>query len=137
MSLTLEEAKRIADGAVAKAKELKIRISVSVCDDGGQTVVLHRMDGANWAANYGCQGKAAAASAFGVPGSTLAERAQSPEGDIEFEGVRAAEGRHLNFGPGSVPVYHGGVLIGGCGVGGGTGTQDEECARAGVARFKG
>ena len=32
MVLTLEEANRIAQGAMAKAEELNIKVSVSVCD---------------------------------------------------------------------------------------------------------
>jgi uncharacterized protein GlcG (DUF336 family) len=35
MALTLEEANRIGQGAMAKAKDLNLRISVAVCDAGG------------------------------------------------------------------------------------------------------
>ena len=49
MALTLEEANRIAGAAVAKARELNIRISVAVCDAGGRLVAFQRMDNAIWA----------------------------------------------------------------------------------------
>jgi len=46
MSLTLAEANQVVQGALAKAKELNIRISVAVCDVGGRLMVFNRMDGA-------------------------------------------------------------------------------------------
>ena len=36
---------------------------------------------------------------------------------------------------GAVPIIRDGVAVGACGVGGGTGQQDEDCARAGVAKL--
>jgi uncharacterized protein GlcG (DUF336 family) len=65
MALTLEEANRIIEGAVAKARELNIRISVAVCDAGGRPLAFQRMDNAIWASAYGSQGKAVASAAFG------------------------------------------------------------------------
>ena len=52
MGLTLEEANRVIEGAVAKAKELNIRISVAVCDAGGRLVAFQRMNNAIWASAY-------------------------------------------------------------------------------------
>ena len=63
MSLTLEEANRIVGGALAKARELNIKISAAVVDSGGRLVALQRMDNAIWASAYGCQGKAVASAA--------------------------------------------------------------------------
>ena len=42
MSLTLEEANRILAGALAKARELNIRVSAAVCDSGGRLIALQR-----------------------------------------------------------------------------------------------
>ncbi len=47
-------------------------------------------------------------------------------------GVAAAHNRGLGSG---VPIIRNGVLEGACGVNGGTTQQDEDCARAGVARL--
>jgi uncharacterized protein GlcG (DUF336 family) len=129
MALTLEEANRIAQGAVAKARELNIRVSVAVCDAGGRLMAFQRMDNAIWASAYGSQGKAVASAAFGRPSGELAERANQPTP----AGIAAAEGGHMIMGQGAVPISRGGVLEGACGVGGGTAQQDEDCARAGVA----
>ena len=47
--LTLEEANRIAQGAMAKAAELDIKINVAVCDAGGRLIAFQRMNDARWA----------------------------------------------------------------------------------------
>ncbi len=75
MSLTLEEANRMLDGALTKARELNIRISAAICDAGGRLVAFQRMDNAIWASAYASQGKAIASAAFGRPSGEMAERA--------------------------------------------------------------
>ena len=57
-ALTLAEASRIVEGAIAKAEELNIKIAAAVCDAGGHLLAFSRMDGAIWAAAYGPPGKA-------------------------------------------------------------------------------
>jgi glc operon protein GlcG len=131
MALTLEEANRIAEGAIAKAKELNIRVSVAVCDAGGRLVAFQRMTNAMWASGYGSQGKAVASAAFGRPSGVLAERATQPTP----AGIAAAEGGHMIMGQGAVPIIRNGVVEGACGVGGGTAQEDEDCAAAGVAKL--
>jgi glc operon protein GlcG len=131
MPLTLSEANQIVHAAVAKAQELNIRISVAVCDAGGRLVAFNRMDGAIWAGAYGSQGKAVASVAFGRASGELQERAGSPI----IQGIAAAEGGHMIVSQGAVPIIRNGVVEGACGVGGGTAQQDEDCARAGVAKI--
>jgi uncharacterized protein GlcG (DUF336 family) len=130
MSLSLSDAKRIAEGAIKKAEELNIRISVSVADFGGKLIVFNKMDGGIWGANYGCQGKAAAASAFGIPTSQIGKL-----DPLVVEAVDAANGGLFALGGGGVPIYRDNVLVGSCGVGGGTGDEDEQCAVAGVSEL--
>src|SRR5215475_2999961 len=131
MSLTLEEANRIVAGALKKAAELNIKVSAAVCDAGGRLVAFQRMDNAIWASAYGSQGKAIASAAFGRPSGELTERAEHPTP----RGIAAAEGGHMIMGQGAVPIVRNGVIEGACGVGGGTSQQDEDCARAGIARL--
>ncbi len=131
MTLTLQEANRVIEGALAKAKELKIKISAAVCDTGGRLVAFQRMDNAIWASAYGSQGKAIASAAFGRASGLLTERAEHPT----LSGIAAAEGGHMFFGQGAVPIVRDGVVLGACGVGGGTAQEDEDCAKAGVARL--
>jgi uncharacterized protein GlcG (DUF336 family) len=131
MSLTLEEANRILDGALAKARELNIRISAAICDAGGRLVAFQRMDNAIWASAYASQGKAIASAAFGRPSGEMAERADQPTP----RGIAAAEGTHMIMGQGAVPIIRNGVVEGACGVSGGTAQEDEDCARAGITRL--
>jgi glc operon protein GlcG len=131
MPLTLSEANQVVHAAVAKAQEMNIRISVAVCDAGGRLVAFNRMDGAIWASAYGSQGKAVASVAFGRASGELQERAGSPI----ISGIAAAEGGHMIVSQGAVPIIRNGVVEGACGVGGGTAQQDEDCARAGVAKI--
>ena len=131
MPLTLAEANQIVQGAIEKAREMNIRISVAVCDAGGRLMAFNRMDGAIWAGAYGSQGKAIASVAFGRASGELQERAGSPI----VQGIAHAEGGHMIPSQGAVPIIRNGVVDGACGVGGGTAQQDEDCARAGVAKL--
>jgi uncharacterized protein GlcG (DUF336 family) len=131
MSLTLAEANVVVHAAIEKAKELNIRISVAVCDAGGRLMAFNRMDNAIWAGAYGSQGKAIASVAFGRASGELQERAGSPI----IQGIAHAEGGHMIPSQGAVPIVKNGVVVGACGVGGGTSQQDEDCARAGVAKI--
>ncbi len=131
MALTLAEANQVVQGALDKARELKIGISVAVCDAGGRLIAFNRMYGAIWGSLYGCQGKAIASAAFARPSGELQERADTPI----LRGIVAAEGGHMIPSQGAVPIIRNGLLEGACGVGGGTAQQDEDCARAGVAKL--
>ncbi len=129
MALSLEEANRIIAGALAKAAELNINVSVAVCDGGGRLIAFQRMDNTIWASAYGSQGKAVASASFGMPSGDLTPLAEHPT----FRGIAAAEGGHMIMGQGAVPIVRDGAVIGACGVGGGTGEEDEICAAAGAA----
>ena len=131
MTLTLQEANLVAGAAITHAESIDILVCVAVCDAGGRLVLFQRMDGAIWAAVYGSQGKAIASAAFGRPSGDLTERADHPT----FRGIVAADGGRIILGRGAVPILRDGQVIGACGVGGGTGEEDEDCARAGVARI--
>ena len=129
MAITLNEANRIIAGTIAHAEELGIKVNVAVCDAGGRLIAFNRMDGAIWAGVYGSQGKAVASAAFGRPSGEMQDRADQPTP----RGIAIAEGGHMIMGQGAVPIILSGVIEGACGVGGGTGSQDEDCARTGVS----
>ena len=129
MALTLDDANRVIAAAIAKARNLNIKVSVSVCDAGGRPLSFQRMDGAHWASAYGSQGKAIASAAFGRNSGDLSARADQPTP----RGIVAAEGGHMIMGQGAVPIRRNGELVGACGVGGGTAQEDEDCAAAGAA----
>lgn len=127
MALTLEEANRIIQGALVKAKELGIKVSVAICDGGGRLVAFQRMDNAIWASTFASQGKAIASSATGHPSGAF----DNPT----IRGVAAAEGGHMILGQGGIAILRNGVVEGACGVAGGTSQQDEDCAQAGAEHF--
>ncbi len=131
MPVTLAEANRILEGAIAHAQELNIKVNVAVCDAGGRLIAFNRMDGAIWAGVYGSQGKAVASAAFGRTSGELQQRADQPTP----RGIALAEGGHMIMGQGGVPIIRNGVVDGAVGVGGGTSQEDEDCSNAGIARL--
>ena len=131
MALTLAEANRAVEGAIARAQELNIKINVAVCDAGGRLVAFNRMDGAIWGGMYGSQGKAIASVAFGRASGDLQTNADTPI----IRGILVAEGGHGIPSKGALPIIRNGVVEGAVGVGGGTAQEDEDCARAGLAKI--
>jgi glc operon protein GlcG len=131
MSIRLAEANRAIQAALAKAHNLAVNISVTVCDADGRLVALQRMDGAFAEANLASIGKALASA-----------RSGSPSGDESIEGseyFRTAtvigEGAPLIRRPGGLPIIRAGQVEGALGVGGATDEQDVECALAGIDAF--
>lgn len=128
MQITLEEANRMAQAAIAKAEEFGIKVTVAVNDAGGRLVVLNRMDDAHWAGVFGSQGKATASAAFKRPTASMEPQADSPA----LKSIISAIGQNIILRQGGVPLVIDGHVEATCGVGGGTPQQDEDCAQAGV-----
>ncbi len=127
MSITLEDANRMIQAALAKASEIGVKVSIAVCDGGGNLIAFGRMDGASSISAVVAQGKAAASAGFGRPSGTL--QADSPV----IQAVIAAMGGRMLPAQGAVPVVKDGSLAGAIGGSGATAEQDEDCARAGLA----
>ena len=127
MTLNLADAQLIAEGATEKAESLGIKVCVAVSDAGGRLVVLNRMDGAPWASAHSSQGKALTSAAFNISSRRIGAghaRLFGKQGDaLDFVYLQ-----------GAAAVFRDDVTVGSCGVAGGTSTQDEECARAGIAK---
>ncbi len=128
-SITLDEANKVIEAAIATANEQGTRMSIAVVDTGGRLVSFARMDDAIWAGVYGSHGKAIASAAFKRPSAFFQDMADRPI----FQGIKAGEGDHMILSQGAVPIEKDGEVIGAVGVGGGTGQQDEDCAVAGAA----
>jgi uncharacterized protein GlcG (DUF336 family) len=129
MSVSYEEAKRIVDAAFAAAKEMGIKIAIAVLDERGDTVIQARMDGGRWWWVDTCRAKAFATTLFGMPSGQLTERLTSGVGLA----MLAMHSGKIAYAQGALPILREGRLIGAVGVGGGTGQQDEDAARAGIA----
>ncbi len=127
MSLSLTDAQRMIEAAIAKGVELDVKLSVAVCDTGGTLIAFSRMNGAISVSATVAPGKAAASAGFGRPSGALA--ADSPV----IQSVIATTGGRMLAAQGAVPVYQSGELVGAIGASGATAEQDEECAQAGAA----
>jgi uncharacterized protein GlcG (DUF336 family) len=121
--LKLAEANRAVEAALAKAEDLAIHISVSVCDPYGRLVSHQRMDDVFAEACHMSIGKATAAARLG--------RSSGEEGSLV--GTVLARGAPVIRIRGGLPIIRGDEMEGGVGVcGGHAHEQDEECARAGI-----
>lgn len=127
MALTLADANRMVEAAIAKAKEMNINLSVSVCDAGGHLLAFNRMEGAIFISAVAAQGKAVGAVGFGRDSSAIS--GDSPV----VQAIMASQGGRIIPAQGAVPVIQNGRVVGAIGGSGGTAQQDEDCARAGLA----
>ena len=127
MALTLAEANRMVQAAITKAAELNIKLSIGVCDSGGNLIAFNRMEGASAVSATVAQGKAAASAGFGRASGTL--QADSPV----IQAIISTMGGRMLPAQGAVPLHKNGELVGAIGGSGGTAQQDEECAQAGAA----
>ena len=128
-TITLVAAGALVAAAVAKAQEIGVPMAIAVVDESGVLKAFGRMDGAGPASVEIVQAKAFTAAAFRVPTSLLAERNQNnPAVLASFPNFQ-----RVTLLPGGIPIRSGNAVIGGIGVGGGTGQQDIEVAEAALA----
>ena len=123
--LTLDVARRVAAAAEAEARRNNWAVSIAVLDEAGHMMVFHRMDGAKLVATGIAIRKARTAVYLQGPTKGLEE---------EVAGGRTALLPIDGFMPleGGIPLMAEGVLVGAIGVSGVTGSQDAQCAQAGV-----
>ena len=127
MALTLSDANRMVQAAIAEAGRINIKLSVSVCDAGGHLLAFNRMEGAIFISAVAAQGKAVGAVGFGRDSSAIS--ADSPV----TQAIMATQGGRIIPAQGAVPIVRDGEVIGAIGGSGGTAQQDEDCARVGLA----
>jgi uncharacterized protein GlcG (DUF336 family) len=130
--ITLEDAKRIIAAAEKKAEDIGQPMNIAVVDAGGNLVAHVRMDKA-WIGSIDISIKKAwTARAFDISTKQLAEFSQS--GD-PFFGIHASNNGKVMIFAGGIPLKRGDVVVGGVGVSGGMGKQDQAVAEAGVDAF--
>jgi glc operon protein GlcG len=135
--LTLAGARRIIAAAEAKATEMGLKMNIAVVDDGGHLLAFARMDGARPASGYTALTKATTAATFRQETGPLPKGASAPDPllNLSLQNAAAASGGKVTTLFGGVPVVVEGQVIGGVGIGGGTGEQDAVVAKAGIAAF--
>lgn len=131
-SLTLAQANRIVEAALAKAREMKIKpLAVAVLDSSGHLKSLQREDEASMFRVDVAMGKAWAAVGMGASSRTLLARAKE---NPQFYGALAAtaQGKFLPQ-TGAVLIKDAaGNVVGSAGASGGTGDEDEACCAYGA-----
>jgi glc operon protein GlcG len=138
VKLTLSGARLIIAGAEARAAEMGLKVNIAVVDDGGHLLTFDRMDGARPASGYTAMTKATTAATFRQETGPLPKGAATPDPllNLSLQNAAAASGGKLTTLFGGVPILVDGQVIGGVGVGGGTGEQDAAVAKAGIARLQ-
>jgi glc operon protein GlcG len=133
VQLNLAGAEKVIAAAKAKAAALGVKANIAVVDDGGHLLAFARMDGARPASAATAQTKAASAATFRQETGTL-----PPNGEpdlllnLSLQNAAAAGGGKITTLKGGVPVVIDGQVVGAVGVGGGSGEQDAEVAKAGI-----
>ncbi|MDH6266205.1 glc operon protein GlcG [Rhizobium sp. SG_E_25_P2] len=122
LSLSHAGAMAALAAAVAKAEEIGIPQNIVIVDTSGVFLAGIRMDGAKYLSIDTATGKARFSASHNAPSGH-----QAFETSVTF-GL-ATKGGTANL-PGGLPIRFDGVLVGGIGVGSGTGDQDLDVARA-------
>ena len=135
--LTALGARRVILGANAKAVELKLKSNIAVVDDGGLLMAFERMDGARPASISTSQTKAISAATFRSPTGPVASagKENDPLFNMSLQAAASDSGGKITTLQGGLPIVVDGQVIGAIGVAGGSGEQDLEVAKAGVAAF--
>jgi glc operon protein GlcG len=134
IDLTLAGAAQIIEAAQQKARAMDLKVNIAVVDDGGHLIAFARMDGARPASGYTAITKATTAATFRQATGPVGRDAAAPDVwlNLSLQLAASASGGKLTTLYGGVPVVVEGQIIGAVGVGGGSGEQDAEVARAGI-----
>jgi len=131
--ITLEQAQAAVAAALAKAKEIGVKMNIAVVDEGANLRAFARMDGAWLGSIDVSQKKARTARYFDMPTGEIGKLSQ-PGGSLY--NIEHSNGGLITF-PGGVPIVNAqGAVIGAIGVSGNTVENDHLVASAGAAAVK-
>ena len=128
--LTLEDVQKIAAAAEAEARKNQWSVAISIVDDGGHPLWLHRMDGVPPVSSYIAPSKAKTA-ALGCRESKVYEDMINA-GRYSFLSAPEIDGML----EGGVPIMVNDQCIGAVGVSGVKSMEDAQIAKAGIAALK-
>jgi uncharacterized protein GlcG (DUF336 family) len=124
--ISLDRADAALAAAVADSKKHDWKMNCAVVDSGGNLVSFKRMDGAALASIAIAEHKARAAAKYRRETKVFENGVQNGVNYLlSLDDVIASRG--------GIPIVEGGKMIGAIGCSGGTGSQDEVVAKAGVA----
>jgi glc operon protein GlcG len=135
--LTLDGARTVIAAAAVQAAAMNLKMNIAVVDEGGHLLSFDRMDGARPASGYTAITKASTAATFRQPTGPIPAGTANPDPLLNLSLQLAAQssGGKITTLLGGLPIIVDGQVIGGVGVGGGSGEQDAQVARAGVQAF--
>jgi uncharacterized protein GlcG (DUF336 family) len=129
-SVSLDDAQRVIQAGVAKAKEINSPSNIAVADAGGNLLAFVRMDDA-WLGSIDIAiNKAFTSRAFNIATKQLAGFAQPGQ---QFYGIHVSNHSRVMIFAGGLPLKRGNKVIGAVGVSGGTGEQDQQIVEAAAA----
>lgn len=131
-TLTLEQAERIADAALAHGSQLALLpLTIVILDAGGHLVLAKRQDGSGIVRFDIALAKAWGALGMGMDSAVIGEKLS---GNPPFlNAVVAASGGRLAPNPGGILILDDNqYAIGAVGISGDVGGNDELCARIGL-----
>jgi glc operon protein GlcG len=133
IEVNLAGAEKILAAARQKAAAMGLSVNIAVVDSGGHLVAFARMDGARPASGYTALTKAAAAATFRQETGPLPAKGE-PDLllSLSLQTTALAGGGKGTPLKGGVPIVIDEQVAGAVGVGGGTGEQDAEVAKAGI-----
>ena len=123
-SVNIAAAKKIAAGVIAECQKNHWNVAVAVVDTHGFLVYFERMENTQSASIDIAQGKARTGAMYRRTTRVFMEAINKGPATATLPGVVAS--------PGGVPIMADGKVIGGVGVSGVTGDQDEQYAKAGL-----
>lgn len=133
VKLNLAGAHTALKAAVEFATGKGFKMNIAVVDDGGHLLAFARMDGARPASANTAMTKAVTAATFRQETGPLpAGGAPDLLLNLSVQNAAAASGGKITTLKGGVPIVLDGQIIGAVGVGGGSGEQDAEVAKAGI-----
>ncbi|OYY66748.1 heme-binding protein [Sphingomonas sp. 28-62-11] len=128
-SITLAEAQRLVDRALAAGRARGLRIAVAIVEPSASLVAFARLDDTQYGSILVAQEKAGTAARFRTPTAAMAKA--------------VLEGRVTTLAlPGAVPIAGGrpiivgGKIIGAIGISGATSAEDDEIAGAALADLR-
>ena len=129
LRLTSEGALKLLNAAIAKAVEIGVPECIAIVDAGGHLLAFVRMDGAFVQSINSALMKAMTAASYGEPTGNIAA-------GVDLKLAIATQGKRINL-PGGLPIIVDRNVIGGIGVGSGTGEQDRIVAEAALGALAG
>jgi uncharacterized protein GlcG (DUF336 family) len=129
--ISVENAKKVAAAAIAEAHKNSFNMALAVVDPAGNLVYFERMDTVQYGSIAIAQDKARAAAVFRRSTKSVYDEVEKGGAGLRYLSLRgfvASEGGEL--------LMQDGKVVGAIGMSGGSGAQDGQCARAGVAALK-